>query len=101
MNARIAAGLMVLGVVVATTTISARAEVHEWRVPLREGKLQTSQLTAALTDEMHLSSAAASPLRGWLAAHRGPEINLSGVRGNLFVNALNAALGDGGSITQD
>src|SRR4051812_38938011 len=64
------------------------ATPHEARVPLRDGKLETADLSRALLENLHL--------RG--VSFDIGTINLNGLRGATFIRALDAALGDGCNI---
>ncbi len=74
---------------VGFAALPAQAKPHDARIPLHEGKLHVADLTAAACREIHLPA--------WQLD--AGEINLNGWRGSLFVEAVNASLGDGCSIT--
>src|SRR2546430_2414778 len=82
------AAMRVSILVVVLLVSPALAAPMEARVPLHDGKLSTADLSRVLLDDLHI---------------RGVEldagsIDLSGLRGAVFVRALNAALGDGCSV---
>ncbi len=66
----------------------ATAEVHQATIRLDHGRLETAEISAAVLEKLHLPGVGIGS--GW--------IDLSGMRGTLFVDAINAALGDGGRI---
>src|SRR5258708_1351367 len=61
------------------------AAPHEVRVPLHDGKLSLADLSAKLLREIHVPTS-------HLPAG---QINLRGVGGSLFIQAMNRSLGDG------
>lgn len=71
----------------ALAAMPARAEAapREARIALRDGKLRTADLTAALTRELHLPE---------YALHCG-EIDLRGLGSSRWVEAVNESLGGG------
>jgi pimeloyl-ACP methyl ester carboxylesterase len=69
---------------------AALATPREARVPLREGKLRTADLSEAICRELHLP-------RG--CAFDCGDIDLHRLRGSLFISALNESLGDGCRLT--
>ena len=75
-------------VLVATTAGVARADPHDVRLPLRDGRLTT----AALTDVLPKSVAARLP---------AGSVDVRSWRGSLFVAALNTSLGQGCHVTVD
>ncbi len=68
----------------------AFASPREARIPLRHGNLHVADLCTAATREMHLPG---------LRLYFGGDVNLTGLRGSLFVAALNRSLGDGCRVT--
>jgi pimeloyl-ACP methyl ester carboxylesterase len=64
---------------------SAAAAPHEARVPLRDGRLDLGDFSAALCREMHLP-----PIKLGTG-----HVSLEGARGSLLVTAMNQSLGDG------
>jgi pimeloyl-ACP methyl ester carboxylesterase len=74
-----------LWVALLTTAVPALAQPHELRLPLDNGKLRWADLSAVLCNDLHLPA--------WRVG-KG-EINLNGWRGSLFLQGLNASLGDG------
>src|SRR5688572_8292004 len=70
---------------------AAIADVHEARIPLRDHKLQTADLSAALLKKLHLPG---------VAMQVGPveSIDLSGMKGSDVVAALNKSLGEGAGV---
>lgn len=64
---------------------TASAEAHEARIPLRDGKLRLDDLSADLLQNLHLKKPRLPNM----------AIDLRGMRGSLFVMAMNEALGDG------
>ncbi|MDB5330089.1 MAG: Alpha/beta hydrolase family protein [Phycisphaerales bacterium] len=69
----------------------ALAAPHEVKLPLRDGKLHVADLSAAVCREVHLPAFEIG----------SGDIDLSGLRGSLFVHAMNAALSDGCRLTLD
>jgi pimeloyl-ACP methyl ester carboxylesterase len=84
---------LILSVILLTSTAvtPARATVHEARVPLRDGRLATADLAAALLEKCRIKGVELS----------AGSINLGGVNGWLFTQALNKALGDGCHVERD
>ncbi|HYO10969.1 MAG TPA: alpha/beta fold hydrolase [Tepidisphaeraceae bacterium] len=79
----------ILSMLLAVAPVAA-AE-HECRIPLRDGRLSTRDLSAALLEKCRI---------------KGVELNagsvdLSGVNGWLFIQAMNTALGDGCHVARD
>lgn len=66
----------------------ALASMHEAHIPLRDGKLETAELCAAMLKSIHL------PGVGFGTG----SLDLSGLQGGDFVAAMNAALADSGSV---
>jgi pimeloyl-ACP methyl ester carboxylesterase len=64
---------------------AAMAEVHTVRIPLRDGKIGSGTLTAALCEKMNLPA----------IDFGGVTVDLSSFRGGLLIKALNTSLGDG------
>ncbi|MDB5290000.1 MAG: lysophospholipase [Phycisphaerales bacterium] len=83
---RPAVSLLIGWLACATPVLAAP---HEVKLPLREGKLHVADLSAAVCREAHLPAFEIG----------SGEIDLSGLRGSLFVHAMNAALGDGCRLT--
>lgn len=77
---------VVLGATLALAGTTV-ASVHEVRVPLKEGSLSTSALTEYLMHQAHLPALNLD----WMDA----QVDLRGLRGNLYLRALHAALGEG------
>lgn len=75
----------------AALAATARAAPHEVRIPLRDGKLHTPDLAAAICREMRLPAFNLP----------GGDIDVSGLGGSLFIRGVNAALGEGCRITVD
>ncbi len=69
-----------------TCAAPALAAPREARVPLRDGKIRTSDLSAMLCRELRLPTAASFDLG---------NVDVSGVGGSMLVAALNESLGDG------
>jgi pimeloyl-ACP methyl ester carboxylesterase len=69
----------------------ASAVSTEIRVPLHEGRLRSSDLSADLLRRLHVAK----------ADEIGFEVNLNGLRGALLVQAWNKALGDGCNVAID
>jgi pimeloyl-ACP methyl ester carboxylesterase len=69
----------------------APAAMHEARIPLHDGRLQTSDLTSALLNKCHVHGVELD----------AGSINLRGFAGSLFVQALNASLGEGCHVALD
>ena len=69
----------------------AVANVHEAHIPLHHHRLETAELSAALLEKLHL------PGVGFGSGF----VDLSGLQGSDFINAFNAALGDGGHVEID
>src|SRR5262245_55534892 len=90
MRSRFLVGYGLLTLVLAAPL---RANPHEARVPLHDGRVDVAEITAAIGEEMHI------PGSSWLASRDAGEINLKGLRGSLFVKALNASLKDGCRVT--
>jgi pimeloyl-ACP methyl ester carboxylesterase len=67
------------------------AEQHQLRVPLRDGKLSLPELSAAMTEKLHL------PAVEWGSA----AVDVQGIGGSMTVAALNKALGDGCRVSVD
>src|SRR5688572_22961340 len=63
----------------------AFATIREARIPLKDGKLRTADLSAAICREMGMPRCAVNV----------GEVDLSGLGGALWVTALNESLGDG------
>jgi len=66
----------------------AMAETHQVSIRLDHGRLETAELSAALLEKLHLPGVGIGS--GW--------IDLSGLRGTDFLDAVNTALGKGGHI---
>lgn len=79
----------VIGVLLSVLVSPALAETYETRIPLRDGRLQTAALSAPLLEKLNLKGMALS----------AGSIDLRGLRGNVFINAVNASLGEGCSIS--
>ncbi len=77
---------MLLFCLVAALPLSGAAAVHEVRVPLQQGRLTVGTLSRGLARVMHAPG---------LEIDSNASIDLSGVRGMLWIKAFNAALGDG------
>src|SRR5688572_15469547 len=86
MSKRIAC--VVVALLLACPLVSAAP--REARVPLRDGKLRTADLSAALCREVGLPSRCAFDCG---------DIDLSGLRGCNFIEGLNEALGDGCNVS--
>ncbi len=69
----------------------ASADPHELRLPLRDGRLSTAQLSDALVDRLGIDA----PALG------SASINVRSVGGSLFVAALNRSLGRGATVSAD
>src|SRR4051794_6910745 len=67
----------------------AFATVREARVPLKDGKLRTADLSAAICRELGMPKCSLDV----------GEINVAGFRGSLFVEGVNQALGEGCRIS--
>ncbi|MCC6424610.1 MAG: alpha/beta fold hydrolase [Phycisphaerales bacterium] len=65
----------------------APAASYQLRIPLHDGRLEATELSDALLQKMHLPA-----LPDWMPAG---SIPMGGIAGNLFVHALDQALGDG------
>lgn len=76
--------------VMSSISATALAVPYETRVPLRDGKLRTSDLSAAICRELRLPAACAFDCG---------NLDLRGLRGSLFISALNESLGDGCRLT--
>ncbi len=63
----------------------ARAELHELRVPLRDGKLSMPELSAALSSKLGLPA----------VEYGSMTIDVQGMGSSLFVSGINKALGEG------
>ncbi|MCC7350471.1 MAG: alpha/beta fold hydrolase [Phycisphaerales bacterium] len=72
---------------IGLTAVPASAAMHQIRIPLHDGQLSAAELSDALLQKMHLPA-----LPGWMPAG---SIPMTGIAGNLFVKALDQALGDG------
>jgi hypothetical protein len=77
----IAASVLTLSLCAPT----ASAKPHEARVPLHDGKLRTADLSKALCEEFHLPRISLS----------FGVVDLRGLHGSAFVDALNESLGEG------
>jgi pimeloyl-ACP methyl ester carboxylesterase len=77
--------MMVVMAVLLAGMPAVQAATHVARVPLREGKLHTDDLVAALAE--HVGLEVDCPISG--------RIDLSSLKGSLFVRAMNKSLGDG------
>src|ERR1700760_1558668 len=66
----------------------AHAAVHEAHIPLHDGQLRSADLSQALLEKCHVKGVALSI----------GSIDLNGVRGSLFVKALDTSLGDGANV---
>ncbi|HEY8665134.1 MAG TPA: hypothetical protein VIL86_00655 [Tepidisphaeraceae bacterium] len=64
---------------------SAQAAAHEIRIPLIDGKIDLSKLSHALLADAHLSRIHLPQM----------SIDVRGIKGVLFIQALNQSLGDG------
>ncbi len=80
---------MYIAVFLLASCAPALAVTETLRVPLHGGKLRPGDLSAGLLERLNVSSSALG------------EIDLTGLRGSLFVSAWNASLGDGCRITID
>src|SRR3954465_1479710 len=67
----------------------ALASMHEAHIPLRDGKLETSELCSAALKSIHLPGVGLGT----------GSVDLSGLQGGDFVAAVNAALADSGSVS--
>jgi len=65
------------------------ADVHQLRVPLKDGKLHLADVAATLSSDLHLPDEVANTLRA------AGTLNVRGIGGALCVAALNHSLGDG------
>ncbi len=74
-----------LVILLAGLPAPAPAATHVARVPLREGMLHSDDLLNLLSQQMNLEIDC--PIKG--------EIDLSSLRGSLFIRALNRSLGEG------
>jgi len=72
---------------IGLASMSAQAAMHQLRIPLRDSRLETAELSDVLLQKLHLPK-----LPGWMPAG---SISMRGIAGNLFVQALDQALGDG------
>src|SRR5690348_10719920 len=70
---------------------ATQAATREIRVPLKNGKLHVSDLSSAVCHAMDLP---AFPLG------RG-DIDLSGAKGAIFLDAVNLSLGESGRVVRD
>ena len=86
MGKRIASILVMLFMAAGPVVAAPR----EARVPLRDGKLRTADLSAAICRELRLPASCAFDCG---------SVNLRGLRGSLFIAALNESLGDGCRLT--
>lgn len=90
MKSRLIALFLALTVTLSATGLSAAT--HEARVPLHDGKLRVSDLSAILLRDLHLPAVKLPAIK---------EIDLAGLSGNLFIHALNVSLGDGWHVSTD
>jgi pimeloyl-ACP methyl ester carboxylesterase len=74
-----------VGLIFAASGTAARAAGYDVAIPLHNGKIELSDLSAEICRQMHLP---AFPLG------QG-SIKVKGITGSLFVQSLNAALGEG------
>ena len=65
--------------------LTSSAAPHEVRLPLHDGNLQVSELSQILEHDLHLPR---------LKLGGRTQINLNGLRGSLFIHAIDASLGD-------
>jgi len=77
-------------VVMGLGGLPARAAMHQVRIPLHEGRLETAQLSEALLKRLHLPA-----LPQWMPAG---SVSLRGIGGSVFVRALDQALGEGFNV---
>lgn len=63
---------------------------HQVRIPLHDGRLESVELSDAILKRLHLPE-----LPGWVPAG---SIPIGGIAGNLFVQALDRALGEGFNV---
>lgn len=68
------------------------ANVHQLRVPLKDGKLHLADVAATLSNDLYLPHELAGALRA------AGTINVRGIGGSLCIAALNKSLGDGFSL---
>ncbi|CAN5529811.1 hypothetical protein BH10PLA1_BH10PLA1_14690 [soil metagenome] len=68
-----------------------RADVHELRIPLRDGKLSMPELSAALSKELGLPA----------IEYGTASVDVRGLGSSLFVSALNKSLGQGCQMSVD
>jgi len=72
---------------IGLASMSARAAMHQLRIPLHDSRLETAELSDVLLQKLHLPE-----LPNWMPAG---SISMRSVAGNLFVRALDQALGEG------
>jgi pimeloyl-ACP methyl ester carboxylesterase len=81
--------VLLISALLAGVPASARAVEKVLTIPLRNGYLDTDDLTGDVRDSIGLANCT------WLHG----TLDLRGIRGSLFIQALNASLGDGGNVS--
>lgn len=78
-----------LSAVIGLGTLSAQAKPHELRIPLHDGSLRLSDLSADVLSELHLPT----------TYELGGSIPMRGLGSSLLIRAMNHSLGNGCRLT--